>query len=184
MATEAENGSHRAHASMDHSPMKTLLLLRHAKSGWEDPLAPDHERTLTAGGKRAALKMGQRLGAAGLLPDLILCSTARRATSTCELVRESLGYGGRVEYMKELYLAEPQVYLDAVCEQAAAAECVLLIGHNPGIESLLSTLIGREERMPTAALACLALAGGDFSTMSVTTRCQLEHFWKPKEPGD
>jgi phosphohistidine phosphatase len=163
--------------------MTTLLLLRHAKSSWEDPKLPDHERPLNRRGREAAAKVGRVLKEHSLSPELILSSTARRAVATAELVRDS-GGAPPIETFRRLYLAEPEVYLEVLRSYDRPPERVMLVGHNPGLEALLSTWLGRSEPMPTAALACLRFPDASFRDLTLESPVELFHFWKPRELDD
>ena len=144
--------------------MKTLLLLRHAKSGWNDTGQGDHDRTLSARGRRAAELVSHYLVQRGDPPSLVLCSTARRALETLEPLRHRLGVPFEVD--RALYLAEPAAILARVAQVDDAVDTVLVIGHNPGLhECALSLAAGGDatlrarlrEGLPTAALAILEL---------------------------
>ena len=142
--------------------MKTLLLLRHAKSSWEDRSLSDHDRPLSERGERDAPRMGQLLRSEGLWPDLILSSTARRARRTAELLvadpdEDAPDDDTDLRYLSELYLADPEDYLVAVRRVGGRAESVLVVGHNPGLEMLLQSLTDEWHRLPTAALARIDL---------------------------
>lgn len=139
-------------------PVKTLLVLRHAKSSWSRPELTDHDRPLNKRGKRSAPLMGALLDEQGIVPDLIISSTARRAIDTARRVAEAAGYEGDIEARRELYHAEPQTYLEAIAHVADAFDRVMVVGHNPGMEMLVSHLAGHYERFPTAALAQLTLS--------------------------
>lgn len=148
--------------------MPELLLLRHAKSGWDDPSLGDFERPLAPRGRRAAPVMARYMRERCLLPDLVLCSTAARACETWELVQPELGVDPPVRLLQALYLAGPARLLAVLTRVAPDTGRVLLIGHNPGLESLAARLArsGRpedlralEEKFPTAALARIAFDG-------------------------
>ncbi len=94
--------------------MKTLLILRHAKSSWKDDNLPDRERPLNKRGQEDAPKMGALLRKHDLLPDLVLSSPAQRARSTAELVIDESGYEGKAEYREELYSFDAEPYLEAL----------------------------------------------------------------------
>jgi phosphohistidine phosphatase len=145
--------------------MKTLLLLRHAKSSWNDPGQSDHDRTLTPRGRRAAELVGLYLAQRGDPPSLVLCSTARRALDTLEPLRHRLGVP--FEARRELYLADPDALLEVLAGIDDRESCVLVIGHNPGLHELVLQLARHgddeararlREGFPTAALAVLELA--------------------------
>jgi phosphohistidine phosphatase len=160
---------------------KSLLLLRHAKSSWKDSSLPDHDRPLNQRGKEAAPRMGRLIADEGLLPDLIVASTAVRAQATAAAVIEASGYGGALRSLHGLYLAPPDAYVTVARELDDSVGRVLMIGHNPGIEQLLSELIGRPESMPTAALAALDFSIDRWSELSPSTPATLRGFWRPKE---
>ena len=161
--------------------MKTLLLLRHAKSSWEDGNLADFDRSLNARGRSDAPRMGRLLAQYELTPDLIVTSAARRAATTAELIALAAEYAGDIQYTNELYLADPETFLDVARDTADGVARLMLVGHNPGIEELVSNLAGREERMPTAALACFRLAIEHWRELNDETAVELLHLWRPKE---
>src|SRR5262245_35485739 len=138
--------------------MKTLLLLRHAKSSWKYPDLADHDRPLNKRGKVIAPRMGQLLKDENLVPDLILSSTAARAQTTAHKVARASGYEGDIRVTRELYETGPAAYLallQAIPEEHAR---VLVVGHNPDLEVLLEQLTDEAETLPTAALALVELS--------------------------
>ncbi|MBP6789271.1 MAG: histidine phosphatase family protein, partial [Candidatus Promineofilum sp.] len=153
--------------------MKTLLLLRHAKSSWEDGNLADFDRSLNARGRSDAPRMGRLLAQYELTPDLIVTSAARRAATTAELIALAAEYAGDIQYTNELYLADPETFLDVARDTADGVARLMLVGHNPGIEELVSNLAGREERMPTAALACFRLAIEHWRELNDETAAEL-----------
>jgi phosphohistidine phosphatase len=136
---------------------KQLLLLRHAKSSWDDAELEDQDRPLAPRGRRAAAKIATYLRREGIEPDLVLCSPATRARQTFEL----LGLGPEVEVLFEdgLYGASAGELLARLRQLDDTTGSVLVIGHNPGIEDLAATLVGGgdepAQKFPTAALADL-----------------------------
>src|SRR5215216_6730711 len=119
---------------------KRLALVRHAKSSWADPDLADHDRPLNARGRRAATLVGQYLHAAGVHPDLVLCSSATRARQTLELL--PLARMTDVLIEDQLYGAGPHELLARLRRIPAAVGSALLIGHNPGLEELARELVG------------------------------------------
>ena len=103
--------------------MKTLVLLRHAKSAWDSADLPDIDRPLSPRGQKAAPLMGERLKKAGYVPDLVLCSTAKRAQETLDLIAASLPKKAKVQHLKELYMAVPREMLNVVVKVADGAVC-------------------------------------------------------------
>ena len=161
--------------------MKTLLVLRHAKSSWKDDNLPDRERPLNKRGQEDAPKMGELLRRQNVIPDLVLSSTAQRARSTAELATDACGYEGQVEYKDELYSFEAEPYLNALSRLADAGQCVMIVGHNPAMEELVEALTGEYLPMPTAALAQIELPVEHWSKLSKHRNGRLVNLWRPKE---
>ena len=121
--------------------MRQLLLLRHAKSSWDDPKLPDHARPLNARGRQAAVAMRRAIRDLSLLPDVVLVSSARRTLQTLE----ALGPWDDtplIEPMDALYLATAPGLLAVLNGVAETARSVMLIGHNPGLHELALLLAG------------------------------------------
>ena len=135
--------------------MKTLMLLRHAKSSWDDPSLPDFERPLAPRGQRAAPLMGKELKKREPAPDLIVSSPATRARQTVELFIESAGLDLAPQFDESIYAASTADLMKVVRRLPDTSSCALLAGHNPGFEDMVARLTGSYERMPTAALACI-----------------------------
>jgi phosphohistidine phosphatase len=162
--------------------MKTLLLLRHAKSSWKDESLSDHERPLNKRGKQAAPKMGHLMKKHDLVPDLVLSSTAVRARKTAEAAAKASGYEGSIVFLEELYLATASGLL----EQASAVPdeevgTVLLVAHNPGMEELVNLLSGRREAFPTAALAVFHVAIDKWRDLDLGADARLVNLYRPRE---
>ena len=145
--------------------MKSLTLLRHAKSGWDDPVARDFDRPLNPRGRRAARLVGEKMKAEGLAFDRVLASPARRVVETIEEVEAAFGSLG-AEYDERLYLASPVTLLDIVHAANDRIGHLLLVGHNPGLEALALQLTRKggcgmrgelEVKYPTATLAEMRL---------------------------
>lgn len=135
--------------------MKTLLLLRHAKSSWDDVSLRDFERPLADRGKRDAPRMGEELKLRAPLPDLIISSPAARARQTTQAIVDAGGLTARLEFNDSIYGATSGELMRLVRRLPDAVDCALMVGHNPGFEEVVSRLTGSDERMPTAALACI-----------------------------
>ena len=146
--------------------MKTLTLLRHAKSSWDDPVARDFDRALNARGIAGARLIGGYMKDAGLDYDHVISSPAVRCTETLDFLYEGLGRSLHPNWDRRVYLASCVTLLDLVHEAPDGAERVLMCGHNPGLEDLILLLVpdrtgdaqrdAVEEKFPTAALAELA----------------------------
>lgn len=161
--------------------MKTLLILRHAKSSWDNAHLADHERPLNERGERDAPRMGRLLHANGLVPDLIVSSSAERALATAEAVALACDYDKTIHVTRRLYHALPEAYLAAVREVAQDEKRVMVVGHNPGIEDLVERLGGEPARMPTAALAQVEFDISFWMELREEAPCRLVNLWRPKE---
>jgi len=161
--------------------MKTLLLMRHAKSSWKHAELKDHERPLNKRGQQDAPVMGQLLVERELLPQEIISSSAARACQTAELLKESSGFNGKIEYLDRLYMAEAEEYIDVLSQLSSDLERVMIIGHNPGLETLLQLLSGRIEALPTAVIAHLVLPISEWGELNGETEGELVEIWRPKE---
>lgn len=135
--------------------MKTLLLLRHAKSSWDDASLRDFDRPLAPRGERDAPRMGKALGARGASPDLIVSSPAARARATIKSVIKAAKLELEPRFDESIYGASSAELMKLIRGLPDSSSSVLLVGHNPGFEDLVGRLTGSEERMPTAALACI-----------------------------
>jgi len=114
---------------------KRLILMRHAKSAWDDPRLPDADRVLNARGQQSAKAMGEWLRSQKYIPDQIMCSSAERTTETAT----RLGFEARVESIDHLYLAPEGVMAQVL--MSGFGDCLLMIGHNPGIAEFAATLV-------------------------------------------
>jgi phosphohistidine phosphatase len=161
--------------------MKTLLLLRHAKSSWKDDDLDDHDRPLNKRGKRDAPRMGKLLRDEKLVPDSILCSSAKRTRRTAELVAEAAEYRGETRLTGELYEAGAGRLLEAIQSLPDSAQRVLLIGHNPGLEELLEAVTGAYRPLTTGALAWLDFPVDSWREINREARAELKHHWQPRE---
>jgi len=165
--------------------MKTLLILRHAKSSWKVPDLSDHDRPLNRRGKRDAPRMGRALKERGLVPDLVISSTATRAKDTASAVAKHSGYKGKRIRFESLYAAEPGAYLAVLRELTDNYQRVLIVGHNPGVEELIELLTGEIHIVPTCTLAQIEFDIEKWSDTlhRLTDRGRLVEILKPDEPG-
>ncbi|SRR6266545_3870897 len=146
--------------------MRTLYLLRHAKSSWDDPGLSDHDRPLAPRGRRAVKLIASHLRRDEIVPALVLCSSAARARQTLERIEPALGDGPDVLVEREIYRASEDELLDRLRAVPDEVESVMLIGHNPSLQDLALSLSrsgpAREKvelKYPTGALATLAFEG-------------------------
>jgi phosphohistidine phosphatase len=162
--------------------MKTLFLLRHAKSSWQDAGQLDFERPLNERGVKAATLIGAFISKQNLQPDSILCSPAQRTRETLALVSKAAKLTTPPRFDERLYEAGVNTLLEIVSQIDEKADTVLLIGHNPGITELIFSLTGESRDVPTGTLACIALDTEKWS--KTRANCgKLELFVKPKELG-
>lgn len=141
----------------ENDKMKTLYIMRHAKSSWSQPGIADIERTLNERGLRTAPFIGKMMHEKGLAPDVILTSTAVRARHTAALVKEAGKLRGVLQFEPRIYEASPNGLRQVVSELAKTHKSAMIVGHNPGIEGFIRFLTGGLEPMPTAALAVIEL---------------------------
>ena len=164
---------------------KQLLIMRHAKSSWKDLGQTDFDRDLNDRGRRVAPQMGQFLVDQGVVPDKVISSSASRAAKTTELVVEAAGIDeGDVQFVKYLYHAPAEEYLDALERfDGENVERLMMVGHNPGLEELIYRLAKTSERMPTAAIAQFDLGDQDWISIRKPFKAKLLAVWRPKEVG-
>jgi phosphohistidine phosphatase len=163
--------------------MKTLLILRHAKSSWKDPDLPDHDRPLNKRGKREAPLMGKLLRDEDLKPDLIISSTAVRAKKTAELVSKACKYKGEISLNQLLYGAEPAAYYKILEGLSDKHKAVLLVGHSPTVEETIEMITNSSDViMPTCALAHIRLPIENWAELTKEMiKGKLVKVWRPKE---
>ncbi len=161
--------------------MKTLLILRHAKSSWKEEHLSDHDRPLNKRGRHDAPRIGKLIRKKGLQPQLIICSGAKRARETAGLVTEACGYKGELRFSEELYAAAPEAYISVLKALDDSYEQVMVVGHNPGLEELLGELTGEEQTLPTAALAQVALPIQTWSELDDSIDGRLTDLWVPRQ---
>jgi phosphohistidine phosphatase len=160
--------------------MKTLLLLRHAKSSWKDHEVRDFDRPLNQRGLKAAPSMGKLIKKRKLQPDLVLSSPAERARQTTQLVIEAAGLKTELRYDERIYEATAVRLFDIVTQVDDESNLVMIVGHNPGLEELLEALTGEARSLPTAALACIELDVEKWNKARAGTG-RLEWLAKPKK---
>jgi len=161
--------------------MKTLLIMRHGKSSWKNKDLDDHERPLKKRGKKNVSSVGEMVVKKELIPQIILCSSAVRAQQTAELFIEATKFSGKVEYLDALYLAEDDKVMQLVAQLPDEVERAMIIGHNPGLESLVQRLDQQVTGLPTAALACFSLETKSWKELTTATEATLVEFWQPAD---
>jgi phosphohistidine phosphatase len=167
-----------------HSLMKTLLLMRHAKSSWKESNIPDHDRPLNRRGKHDAPLMGKLLRDQKINLDLIISSTALRAETTANLIAKAVRYKGKIILDKSVYNAEPMHLLNLLSNSSDEYNSILLVGHNPTMEETVQMITNSPEiTMATCAIAHLTLSIDAWTDLKEkqTFSSKLENFWTPKE---
>lgn len=172
--------------------MKKVILLRHAKSSWDDPQLDDHDRPLNARGKAAAPVIAEWLRDRQHMPDLVLCSSAKRTKQTVRRVRTVMPDLPKPEVERGLYHASPIVLKERLARLPADCDAVLVVGHQPGLGAFARKLAdGREtrrckrayEHFPTAAAAVMELDVDDWSEIAFAS-ARFVDFAKPRELMD
>jgi phosphohistidine phosphatase len=164
--------------------MRTLYLLRHAKSSWKDETLRDFDRPLKGRGRRAAEQMGEVLAEEKLKSPLVISSPAVRARETTELVLESAGLKIKPRFEERIYEADVRTLLAVVQSIPDSSNTAIMVGHNPGFENLLSYLTGDNRHMSTCALAKIEFDVASWSEVSEEEMGRLELFVTPKELED
>lgn len=169
--------------------MKTLTLLRHAKSGWDDPVERDFDRPLNPKGRRAAQTVGRQMRVLGLAFDHVVASPAQRVVETIAEVEAGYGAPLAPAWDRRAYLASSASLLDIIRETPAQATRLLLIGHNPGLEDLVLLLVpdrsgalrdAVEAKYPTASFAEMTFDVGDWPALS-PGGATLTRFVRPRD---
>ena len=162
---------------------KRLILLRHAKSSWDDPGLDDRDRPLNGRGRRNAPRMGRLMKQEQLVPDLVLCSSAQRTRETAYLFFAEWTVSPSIVHRDDLYHAEP-VQIEGILNSIDnSIESLMIIGHNPGLEEFLNKHTGNVCSVPTSALAQVDFELDSWSHFDDVTEGTLIIFWRPKDFG-
>ncbi len=169
---------------------RVLYLLRHAKSSWSDSRLSDFDRPLNGRGRKAAPQMATYMKQHGLAPTFVLCSSARRAVETWDLMSPAFNADITVKLQRSLYLASPSRLLAALSYVPSTVDRVLVIAHNPGLAHLALNLAGPDstpraleelrQKYPTAALAEFQLVADTWSKIADGTT-RLNRFVRPRD---
>lgn len=168
--------------------MRRLMLLRHAKAELFDPPARDHERPLTSRGREAAKKIGAYMTRHGLEPDLVLCSTAKRARETLELAADSFTRSPRIVFDPVIYQGDAPELLNLVRRTGGKIHSLLLVGHNPSMQAFAELLVASGdvdtrqrllEKFPTGGLAVIDVPLDDWAKIHPHSG-RLDRFVTPR----
>jgi phosphohistidine phosphatase len=167
------------------NPMKTLSLVRHAKSSWKDPTLADRDRPLNKRGKRDAPRMGKRLARTGTRPDLLISSPAVRAWTTAETIAAEIGYPiDRIKVEERIYLGGTSALMAMIRDLDDSLDHVMMFGHNPDVTELVNALTGSDlQNVPTCGIAHIELASDSWSDLGDAGTSLLE-FDYPKRVDD
>lgn len=172
---------------MTPSGHRRLILTRHAKSSWDDPLMADADRPLNARGRAAARELGDFLASRGLEPEEVLCSTALRTRETWDGVASAaIETRPEVVYVEDLYHAAPEMMLEVL--RTATAPTVMMIGHNPGIAEFAARLPAKPiytpdfRKFPTCATLVVDFTIDDWRDVAPGQGATLE-FFTPSNRG-
>ena len=163
---------------------KILLILRHAKSSWKNKKLEDYDRPLNKRGKSEAIKMGKYLKEMAILPNLIITSSALRAIETTKYVCKHAGYENLIEVDSSLYGSDIYNYISAISTAFKTKDRVLIIGHNPALEELVSLITNKIMILPTCTLVQinLILKNRDIFSLHDIAMSEIVNIWRPKDP--
>ena len=173
----ANNSDHRG---------KDLLLVRHAKSSWDDPYLDDHDRPLNERGLRNAPKMGKRLQGWGIRPGAWISSTALRAITTAEILAEQVGFPhDQIQRSRDLYHASATDLQEFIAGLDDAIGSAILFGHNPGMSSLVANLYGLPiDNLPTCGVVHLQFDDDNWSAVSSAPPARAYFDFPKNESGE
>ncbi len=162
--------------------MKTLTILRHAKSSWKDSSLSDHDRPLNKRGEGDAPVMATRIQQAGIRPSLILCSPAVRAWTTAKLIAQEISYPNEfLQRDERLYLAGMQRIIDLLSEQDLGFNSIMIVGHNPGFTDFANYLVpGLTNNIPTCGVVSVIIDTDDWS-LQAGKKVELVTYDYPKK---
>ena len=161
--------------------MKTLLILRHAKSSWNHATLNDYDRPLNDRGLKTAPLMGKLLLEKTIAPDAIFSSPAMRAITTAQLIAKSIGHKHVILTVEQFYPGTPGDYIEILSSKGKNYSTIMVVGHNPGLEDLLKILTGQSEHLPTGALSQIELPIFNWSELTAKIKGSLIKVFRPKE---
>jgi phosphohistidine phosphatase len=177
-----ESVSHQRGPELRH-----IVVIRHAKSSWDDPSVADHDRPLSKRGRNALAGLREHIEGLELRPELVMCSSSRRTRETLAGIRAAFGRKARVKSDSSLYAASAEQLVTELRRLDDQVNTVVLIGHNPGVADLVDLLAAASatgrvaiDKFPTAAVAVLSVAD---PWRALRPACAiLESFWAPRQP--
>jgi len=162
--------------------MKNLLIMRHAKSDWDNPSISDFDRPLNNRGKASAPLVGHELLKRDKVPELIISSPANRAKTTSELVSKIIGYKQPIQYENEFYFGSIDEMISIIRDTDNLYKRIMIVGHNPTLEELVPDLTGDhiERSLPTAAIVSINFDFDNWNQLGLENG-ELEFIIIPKE---
>ncbi|MES2701131.1 MAG: histidine phosphatase family protein [Bacteroidota bacterium] len=152
---------------------RTLVMIRHAKSSWSNPLQSDYERPLNERGKQDAPDMGKRLKEAGVIPDLIIASSAKRTRQTAKRIAHEVGYNpDDIQFEDKLYHCIPSIFEELIYEVKDKMKTIFIIAHNPGITDFVNQLSGsfQVDNMPTCGIVAARMELGEWNSFPLAQK--------------
>lgn len=152
---------------------RTLILIRHAKSSWANPLQSDFDRTLNERGEKDAPEMGERLKSMNIIPDLIISSSAKRTRQTAKRIAKKVGYDAdNIKWEEKLYHCIPSVFEDVIEAIGSKVKTVFIVAHNPGITAFANELSPgfSIDNMPTCGVVGAHIEDENWDNFSVAKR--------------
>ena len=162
--------------------MKKLVVMRHAKSSFDQNGLADIDRPLNKRGEKDAHRMGKLMKDKGICPDAVFSSKAVRAAATAEVIAEGCDLQNEIVYVDKYYLGEPETYLAPLRElNDDKVRTVLIVGHNPGLETLVQLFSDKVESLPTGAVAVIELPIRHSKSVSLDLEGKLKELWRPRD---
>ncbi|MCW3123759.1 MAG: putative phosphohistidine phosphatase, SixA [Flavipsychrobacter sp.] len=152
---------------------RTLVMIRHAKSSWTNPLQSDFERPLNERGKKEAPEMGKKLKKAHIIPDLIIASSAKRTKQTAKRIAEEVGYDvENIKWEEKLYHCIPSVLEETIYEVSNSVKTVFIVAHNPGITEFVNQLVPefKIDNMPTCGIVATHVETEEWNNFSIANK--------------
>ncbi|CAA6828230.1 MAG: Putative phosphohistidine phosphatase, SixA [uncultured Sulfurovum sp.] len=161
--------------------MKTIYLIRHAKSDWSDGTLNDFERGLRKSGKKDLKTISSYFALQKIKPDLVLSSSALRAQTTADKLTKKIGYKGPIHYMEELYLTRPEKILDTLALQDDVYKNIFLVGHNPELTELANIFVEDNIfKLPTLSILAIYFEIDEWSKIR-EKKGNIDFFIQPKQ---
>lgn len=152
---------------------RTLVMIRHAKSSWANPLQSDFDRPLNDRGKADAPEMGARLRKQGIIPDLVIASSAKRTRQTAKKIAKEVGYDPEnIKWEEKLYHCIPSVFEEVLAEVDEKVKTVFIVAHNPGITEFVNQFSPdfRIDNMPTCAFAGVRVETNEWNSFTIAKK--------------